>query len=71
MKFINVPTSATAKIFTIDGHLIKIVKAVDFGNVGSMMWDRTNQPGEAVVSGVYFYVVQAQEVKTRRGARLP
>lgn len=52
--FDSIPTSAAVKIFTLSGHHIRTLSAD--GN-GKAVWDRKNDDGQLVASGVYLYVV--------------
>src|SRR5258708_4137854 len=54
IKFDNIPTGSTIKIFTISAHEVKQLTAV---GSGTALWDRTNDGGQAVASGVYIYLV--------------
>ena len=49
----NLPDGATVKIFTLSGFW---VKTLPLASGGSTAWDLTNDNGERVASGLYFYL---------------
>jgi kumamolisin len=55
----NVPTAATIKIFTISGFLVKDLSATGAHNTAT--WDLTNNAGQSVASGLYFYLVKMSD----------
>jgi len=67
LKFTNMPLGTTVRIFTVDGHLVRTLDTTSFSDIGNVTWDGTNESGEDVVSGVYFYVLTADNVGTKRG----
>ncbi len=56
----NVPDDATIKIFTISGFWVKSLTAAN----GRADWDLTNDHGDRVASGLYFYLVKTPSAKT-------
>jgi len=54
IKFDNMPAASTIKLFTVSGHEIKTLTA---DSNGMAPWDRTNDAGELVASGVYIYLI--------------
>ena len=56
ITFDNLLAGATIKIFTISGHAVRTLTA----SGSSVAWDRTNESGERVASGVYLYVTSYQ-----------
>ncbi len=50
----NLPDGATVKIFTLSGFW---VKTLPLASGGSAVWDLTNDSGNSVASGLYFYLV--------------
>src|SRR5579864_9559171 len=50
IKFDRLPAASTIKIFTVSGHKVKTLST---DNGGMASWDRTNDDGDAVASGVY------------------
>lgn len=63
VKFANVPEGATIKIFTVSGFWIKTLKVPS--GVTNMPWDLRTDSGDLVASGLYFYLVEAGENKTK------
>jgi hypothetical protein len=54
IKFDNMPPASTVKIFTVSAQEVRTLSA-DSG--GSALWDRLNESGERVASGVYIYLI--------------
>jgi hypothetical protein len=54
IKFDSMPAGSVIKLFTISAHEIKQLTA---DSSGTALWDRTNDSGEAVASGVYIYLI--------------
>ena len=54
VKFDGLPAGSTVKLFTVSGHEVKTISA-DSGGLAS--WDRTNDSGDQVASGVYIYLI--------------
>jgi hypothetical protein len=54
IKFDNMPAASVIKIFTVSAHEVKQLSA---DSNGSALWDRTNDSGDSVASGVYIYLV--------------
>src|ERR1700733_7464505 len=54
VKFDNMPAGSTVKIFTISAEEVKKIGA---DSNGVALWDRTNNSGERIASGVYIYLV--------------
>ncbi len=57
MKIINLPASATVKIYTTDGTLIKTILKADKGST-FVDWDIKNDKGVPVASGMYLIHVK-------------
>jgi len=68
IKFVNLPTDAIIRIYTLSGVLVRILEhhSVSFG--GDEVWDVRNRSGQFVSSGVYFYHIEAGGA--RRVARM-
>jgi len=63
IKFENLQAASTVKIFTVSGHEVKRLSA---DSNGSADWDRTNDSGDKVASGVYLFLandLQGNETK--------
>jgi hypothetical protein len=54
ITFDGMPAASAIKIFTVSAHEVKELSA---DSNGSALWDRTNDSGEQVASGVYIYLV--------------
>ena len=54
IKFDGIPASSTIKLFTVSGHEVKSL-ATD--SSGLATWDRTNDGGDLVASGVYIFLI--------------
>jgi len=60
----GVPAGATVKIFTISGFLVKDLTATGVSASGvknAVNWDLTNNSGQSVASGLYFYLVKTSD----------
>lgn len=53
VTFDRLPADSSIRIFTISGQEVKNLDATN----GTASWDRTNESGERVASGVYLYLV--------------
>jgi hypothetical protein len=54
VRFANLPAASTVKLFTVSGHKVRTLTADSDGSAG---WDRTNDSGSSVASGIYLYVI--------------
>ncbi len=54
VKFDTMPAASTIKIFTVSGREVKSLSA---DSNGTANWDRTNDSGDLVASGVYIYLI--------------
>jgi hypothetical protein len=61
--FDQITSSATVKIFTASGHLVKTLTSTGT----SVPWDLTNDSGTQVASGIYLYVVKTPDGQKARG----
>lgn len=52
IKFVNLPDGGSVKIFTLSGYLVRTLSPTG----GTADWDLTNDKGQAVASGIYFYL---------------
>jgi flagellar hook assembly protein FlgD len=57
IKFLNLTSKATIRIYTSAGKIIKILEHID--ETGVETWDGKNYAGETVTSGIYIYYVTA------------
>jgi subtilisin family serine protease len=63
ITFDQMPNESTVKIFTISGHWVRTLSALN----GSVTWDRKNSVGELVASGIYIYLITDPEGNHARG----
>jgi hypothetical protein len=54
ITFNGMPAASAIKIFTVSAHEVKQLSA---DSNGSASWDRMNDAGEPVASGVYIYLI--------------
>jgi hypothetical protein len=54
IKFDGMPAGSSIKFFTVSAHEVKTLIA---DSSGMASWDRTNNSGELVASGVYIYLI--------------
>jgi len=54
IKFDTMPAASLVKIFTVSGRQVKELMA---DSMGLARWDRTNDSGDPVASGVYIYLI--------------
>ena len=54
IRFENIPAASTIKLFTVSG---REVKALSTDSNGMASWDRTNDSGDRVASGIYIYLI--------------
>lgn len=54
IKFEGMPAASTVKLFTVSGHEVKAFAADSNGNA---FWDRKNDSGDLVASGIYLFVI--------------
>jgi len=67
INFINVPSQATIRIFTITGTLVRVLHNQGGLTSGTVSWDLLNKDGSSVAFGVYIYHVDAPGVGTKIG----
>ncbi|MBU0502618.1 MAG: Ig-like domain-containing protein, partial [Candidatus Margulisbacteria bacterium] len=61
ITFANLASTCTIKIFTITGRLVRTLSETNGDR--QHIWDVTNSGGEAVVSGLYIYLVESADDK--------
>lgn len=64
IKFVNLPTKATIRIYTVSGILVRVLKHDSDSFSGEITWDVRNRNNTFVASGVYFYHVTADNGET-------
>jgi hypothetical protein len=57
LAFVNLPTQATIRIYTLTGVLVDLINHNDVSGGGRAVWDMRNRNNQFVASGVYFYHV--------------
>ena len=67
VDFCNLPPQCTIKIFTVSGKLVRTLEHNELEDFGRHSWDLTSEDGPEVAFGIYFYVVEAQDIDTFRG----
>jgi flagellar hook assembly protein FlgD len=67
IKFVNLPESATIRIYTASGVLVRVLKHESTAFGGEETWDVRNRNNQFVASGVYFYHVTAENGETTVG----
>lgn len=65
VRFVNVPTQATIRIYTVAGDLVW--EGEHDGFDGNIEWNLENGNGESVASGVYIFKVEAVDGQTVYG----
>ncbi len=63
VTFDQLPSMTTVKIFTLSGMFVKALDA----DAGSATWDLTNDAGDKVASGIYFYVLLTDDGQEFKG----
>jgi hypothetical protein len=58
VKFVNVPTDAIIRIYSLSGVLVRVLEHHATGS-SEELWDVRNRNGQVVSSGVYFYHIEA------------
>ncbi|HRP07379.1 MAG TPA: T9SS type A sorting domain-containing protein, partial [Gemmatimonadales bacterium] len=64
IKFVNLPTEATVRIYTTSGVLVRVLEHDAPSFSGELTWDVRNRNNQFVASGVYFYHVTAANGET-------
>ncbi len=67
IKFVNLPTEATIRIYTTSGVLVRVLQQSTSDYNGEVTWDVRNRNNQFVASGVYFYHVTAENGETTVG----
>ena len=63
IKFVNLPTTATIRIYSSSGVLVRVLnyEAAELG--GMLDWNVRNRNNQVVASGVYFYHVESGDAR--------
>jgi hypothetical protein len=67
LLFVNVPTGATIRIYTVSGILVDILNHTSTTGGGQVAWDLRNRSGQFVGSGVYFFHVSLPDGRKHVG----
>jgi hypothetical protein len=59
IKFVNLPTQATIRIYSSSGVLIRVLQYSSPENGGMLDWNVKNRNNQVVASGVYFYQIES------------
>jgi hypothetical protein len=58
LRFVNLPETATVRIYTLNGTLVRVLEHNDPLGGGDLVWDLRNRNNQFVASGVYFFVAE-------------
>jgi hypothetical protein len=65
--YLEEPGQANLKVYNVQGQLVKTLLSGNFnGGHHTVTWDATNNRGEEVSSGIYFYVLSTDHGKTSK-----
>jgi hypothetical protein len=67
LKFVNVPSRAIVRIYSVSGILVQVLTHNDKTGGGELDWDLRNRSNQFVASGVYFYHVEGPDGQTKVG----
>lgn len=67
LKFVNLPSRAIIRIYSLSGVLVQAFTHNDPGGSGEATWNLRNRNNQFVASGVYFYHVEGPDGKTKVG----
>jgi len=67
LQFVNLPTQAIIRIYSLSGILVQIVEHNDPTGGGTAEWDLRNRNNQIVASGVYFYHIEAANGQEHTG----
>ncbi|HXI21168.1 MAG TPA: T9SS type A sorting domain-containing protein, partial [Gemmatimonadales bacterium] len=67
LKFVNLPSRAIIRIYSLSGILVQVLTHNDPGGSGEATWNLRNRNNQFVASGVYFYHVEGPDGKTKVG----
>jgi hypothetical protein len=67
LQFVNVPTGATIRIYSLSGVLVDVLNHTDTAGGGFLPWDLRNRSGQFVGSGVYFFHVSLPDGRKHIG----
>jgi hypothetical protein len=67
LKFVNLPSRAIIRIYSVSGILVAAVVHNDPTGGGEETWNVRSRTGKRVASGVYFYHVEGPDGHTKVG----
>jgi len=67
LKFVNLPSQALIRIYSVSGVLVNVIAHNDPGLGAEETWNLRNRNNQLVASGVYFYHVETPEGHTKVG----
>ncbi len=67
IDFINIPTNAVIRIFTVTGNLVQTLRNDSGLESGTVSWDLLSADNIEVAYGVYIYHVEAPGIGTKTG----
>jgi hypothetical protein len=66
VKFIHLPAGSKISIYTARGNLVRTLRHESNISDGTVSWNLRNEEGLDVSYGVYFYVVEAPGIDTKK-----
>ena len=67
VDFVNLPPKCTIKIFTASGRLVKTIEHEAANDFSRHSWDLTTEDGPEIAFGMYFFVVESDQLGISRG----
>ncbi|KAA3662368.1 MAG: hypothetical protein DWQ10_02560, partial [Calditrichaeota bacterium] len=67
VDFVNLPPKCTIHIFTASGKKVRTLEHESTVDYGRKSWDLTSDDGPEVAFGIYFFVVDAPDIGSKRG----
>jgi hypothetical protein len=67
LKFVNLPSKATIRIYSMSGVLVTVLNHDDPSGGNAEDWNLRNKSNQYVGSGVYFYHVSTPDGKSHVG----
>jgi len=67
LKFVNMPSRAIVRIYTVSGVLVQVLTHNDQSGGGETTWNLRNRNNQFVASGVYFYHVEGPDGQSKVG----
>lgn len=67
IEFVHLPPEAIVRIYSVSGRLVAVLTHRDPTGGGEESWNVRSRDGATVASGVYFYVVETADHRTKVG----